>query len=84
MTQSAQLGEDPTGEEVERITVIARDFTPAAMEFHRRKLGREGFTIEGPIGRHKFVLVEGPGEPTELFDGEAYFAATFIRSRKRA
>ncbi len=66
----------------ERVTVIAKEFTPAAMEYHRRRLGEQGFAIEGPIGRHKFVVVEDTGASVELFDGEAYYAATFIRKAR--
>ncbi len=81
--------EDPTiesGADVEaddeRVTVIAKEFTPAAMEYHRRRLGEQGYAIEGPIGRHKFVVVEDTGASAELFDGEAYYAATFIRKAR--
>ncbi len=63
----------------ERVTVIAKEFTPAAMEYHRRRLGEQGYAIEGPIGRHKFVVVEDSGASVELFDGAPYYAATFIR-----
>ena len=68
--------EDPT---IERVTVIAKEFTPAAMEYHRRRLGEQGYAIEGPIGRHKFMVIEDTGASVELFDGEPYYAATFIR-----
>ncbi len=73
-----ERGTDADGQD-ERVTVIAKEFTPAAMEYHRRRLGEQGFAIEGPIGRHKFVVVEDTGASVELFDGEAYYAATFIR-----
>lgn len=66
---------------VERITVLAREFTPAAMEYHRREMGRQGFELSGPIVAHKFQMLEGPGKPAELFDGEPYFAATFTRAK---
>ena len=75
---TVERGTDTDGED-ERVTVIAREFTPAAMEFHRRRLGEQGYAIEGPIGRHKFVVVEDTGATTELFDGAPYYAATFIR-----
>jgi hypothetical protein len=78
--------EDPTieresdeDEQPERVTVIAKEFTPAAMEYHRRRLGEQGYAIEGPIGRHKFVVIEDTGASVELFDGVPYYAATFIR-----
>ncbi len=71
-------GADAGGQD-ERVTVIAKEFTPAAMEYHRRRLGEQGYAIEGPIGRHKFVVVEDSGASVELFDGAPYYAATFIR-----
>ena len=36
-------------EERERITVLAKDFTPAAMEFHRRHMAEKGYRMEGSI-----------------------------------
>jgi hypothetical protein len=66
----------------QRVTVIAKEFTPAAMEYHRRRLGEQGYAIEGPIGRHKFVVVEDSGASVELFDGAPYYAATFIRKSR--
>jgi hypothetical protein len=66
----------------ERVTVLAKEFTPAAMEYHRRRLGEQGYAIEGPIGRHKFVVVEDTGASTEMFGGEPYYAATFIRKKR--
>ena len=67
---------------VERITVLATEFTPAAMEYHRREMGKQGFVLAGPIVAHKFMVLEGPGKPTDLFEGALYFAATFTRSKK--
>ncbi len=62
----------------DRITVLAKEFTPAAMEYHRRAMGENGYSLAGPIVRQKFLMLDGPGEPKELFDGELYYAATFI------
>lgn len=70
---------DDADAEIERITVIAKEFTPAAMEYHRRHMREKGYTIEGPIGRHAFFYVDGPGEAKPLFDGEPQFSATFFR-----
>jgi len=70
-------------QEFERVTVIAKDFTPAAMDYHRRSLGEQGYAIEGPIGQHKFYLIEGLGEPAEMFDGEPHFAVTFVRTKTK-
>ena len=67
--------------EPERITVLARDFTPAALEFHRGRMGERGYTVEGPITQHKFLMVESVEKPKELFDGEAFYAVTFVRRK---
>ncbi len=74
------MNDDNNGDGAERITVLAREFTPAAMEYHRREMGKQGFELSGPIVAQKFMMLEGPGAPTELFDGETYFAATFTRA----
>ncbi|MDP6342573.1 MAG: AMP nucleosidase [Alphaproteobacteria bacterium] len=63
----------------DRITVLAKEFTPAAMEYHRRAMGKRGYSLAGPIVARKFLMLEGPGEPEELFGGELYYAATFVR-----
>ncbi len=62
----------------DRITVLAKEFTPAAMEYHRRAMGKQGYTLAGPIVAQKFLMLEGPGDPVELFDGELFYAATFV------
>tara|TARA_B100000686_G_C16085802_1_gene616133 strand:+ start:201 stop:428 length:228 start_codon:yes stop_codon:yes gene_type:complete len=68
-----------TDNEDDRITVLAKEFTPAAMEFHRGAMGAKGYSLAGPVVSHKLLLLEGLGEPVELFDGEPYYAATFVR-----
>lgn len=68
-------------EEIDCVTVVAREFTPAAMEYHRQRLGEQDYAIEGPIRRHRFYLAEGPGPAKVLFDGKPYYAATFVRAK---
>jgi len=68
-----------TDNEDDRITVLAKEFTPAAMEFHRRAMGAKGYSLAGPVVAHKLLMLEGLGEPVELFDGVPYYAATFVR-----
>lgn len=63
----------------ERITVLAKDFTPAAMEFHRRNMSAKGYRMEGQIVPRTFQMIEGMGEPTQLFDGEQFYAVTFVK-----
>ncbi|MDO8839293.1 MAG: AMP nucleosidase [Parvibaculum sp.] len=73
------MADDKTSDQPERITVLARDFTPAAMEFHRRNMSEKGYRMEGQIVQRKFQMIEGLGAPKELFDGEAFYAVTFVR-----
>lgn len=63
----------------ERITVLAREFTPAAMEFHRRNMSARGYRMEGKITPRRYMMIEGEGEPAELFDGADLYAVTFVR-----
>ena len=67
-------------QKVDRVTVIAKEFSAAALEYHRQRLGQQGYSIEGPIGRHKFVLVDENGQAKEMFGGEEYFAASFSKT----
>ena len=70
---------DDNKENPERITVLAKDFTPAAMEFHRRNMSAKGYRMEGQIVPRKLMMIEGMGEPKSLFEGEAFYAVTFVR-----
>ena len=63
----------------ERITVLAKEFLPAAMEYHRRNMGEKGYELEGRITQRRFMMIEGMGEPTDLFEGEVFYAATFVK-----
>ena len=63
----------------DRITVLAREYNPAAMEFHRRAVSGRGYALEGQIVPQKFLILDGPGAPTELFDGELFYAVRFVR-----
>lgn len=67
------------GNAPERITVLAKEFLPAAMEYHRRNMGSKGYELEGRITQRRFQMIEGVGEPQELFEGEVYYAATFVK-----
>ena len=68
-------------DQVDRLSVLAKEFTPAAMEYHRREMGKEGYSLEGPIVRHRYSVIDGPGVPTDLFDGEEFYTATFVRRK---
>lgn len=71
--------ETKTSDLPERITVLARDFTPAAMEFHRRNMSEKGYRMEGQIVQRRFQMIEGMGAPKDLFEGEPFYAVTFVR-----
>ncbi|NBB82543.1 MAG: AMP nucleosidase [Alphaproteobacteria bacterium] len=64
------------------ITVLADEFTPAAMEYHRRELGKRGYELAGPILPRTMYRLEGPAAPSPLFDGKPQYAATFVRKRR--
>ncbi len=63
----------------ERITILAREFTAAALEFHRGKMAEKGYRMEGSITSRNFKIIEGVGEPEDMFDGEPLFAVTFVK-----
>jgi hypothetical protein len=68
------MSDDP-----ERITILAREFTAAALEFHRGKMAEKGYRMEGSITPRSFKMIEGLNEPADLFDGEPLFAVTFVK-----
>lgn len=79
-----QMHEQATGSaaEMERITIVAREFTPAAMEFHRRRMGEQGSSIDRPIVRKRLFRIEGQGAPAPMLGGEVYYAVNFIRPKR--
>ncbi|MEM9234487.1 MAG: AMP nucleosidase [Pseudomonadota bacterium] len=60
-----------------RITILAREFSAAALEFHRGKMAEKGYVMEGSITPRNFQMIEGQNAPTDLFEGEPLFAVTF-------
>ena len=73
------MADDTKADLPERITVLAREFTPAAMEFHRRNMSEKGYRMEGQIVQRKFQMIEGMDAPKDLFDGDLFYAVTFVR-----
>ncbi|HEY8594113.1 MAG TPA: hypothetical protein VIL84_02620 [Devosiaceae bacterium] len=65
-------------EREEFVTIIAPTAAEAMRQFRDQGLAALGYAIAGRIGRHRFSL-SGNGDQTELFDGEAMIAATFVR-----
>ncbi len=62
-----------------RITILAKTFSAAAMEFHRAKMAEKGYRMEGRIEPAVFQMIEDVGAPADLFDGDPLFAVTFVR-----
>lgn len=65
--------------EPERITILAREFTAAALEFHRGKMAEKGYRMEGSITPRVFKMIEGVESPKDMFNGEPLFAVTFVK-----
>ena len=63
----------------ERITILAREFTAAALEFHRGRMAERGYRMEGSITPRAFKMIEGVEPPKDLFDGDPLFAVTFVK-----
>ncbi|MEM8937096.1 MAG: AMP nucleosidase [Pseudomonadota bacterium] len=68
------MSQDP-----ERITILAREFTAAALEFHRGRMAEKGYRMEGSITPRAFKMIEGQKPPEDMFDGEPLFAVTFVK-----
>ena len=65
--------------ESDRITILAKEFTAAALEYHRGRMGEKGYMMEGPITARSFRKLEGMEPAQDLFDGEEFSAATFVK-----
>lgn len=77
--KAPQIESDPMSKDPERITILAREFTAAALEFHRGKMAEKGYRMEGSITPRSFKMIEGMAPPKDLFDGDALFAVTFVK-----
>lgn len=65
--------------EPDRITILAREFTAAALEYHRGRMGEKGYMMEGPITARSFRMIEDTTQPQPLFEGAELYAATFVK-----
>jgi len=63
----------------ERITILAYEFTAAALEFHRGKMAEKGYRMEGSITPRCFKMIEGVEPPKDLFEGKPLFSVTFVK-----
>lgn len=60
------------------VTIIAASTAQAMEQYKAQGLDQLGYSITGPVGRHRFSLVDGSGS-SELFAGQDLIAATFSR-----
>ena len=63
----------------ERITILAREFTAVALEFHRGKMAEKGYRMEGEITSRTFKMIDGVKPAEDLFDGDPLFSVTFVK-----
>lgn len=62
-----------------RITILAKTFSAAAMEFHRARMAEKGYRLEGRIEPAVYQMIEDLDPPADLFDGEPLFSVTFVK-----
>jgi hypothetical protein len=62
-----------------RITILAKTFSAAAMEFHRAKMAEKGYRMEGRIEPATFQMLGDEGGMEKMFDGAPMFSVTFVR-----
>lgn len=62
-----------------RVTILARTFSAAAMEFHRARMAERGYRMEGRIEPAVFQMLDDDGGSEALFEGEPLFAVTFAK-----
>ncbi|KFL25573.1 hypothetical protein JP74_17720 [Devosia sp. 17-2-E-8] len=65
-------------EREEYLTIFAPSAGEAMAQFKARRLGEQGYSITGKIGRHRLALV-GDGSDAEALPGSGMIAATFSR-----
>jgi hypothetical protein len=75
----SQLNYDRTPE-IEYLTIFADSSKHALEQFARRQLSEQGYSIAGPIGRHRLETAEGT--TASLAAPEGTVAATFRRVRQ--
>lgn len=63
-----------------RIMVVARNFSAAAMEYHRSKMAERGYRLENRIEPAVFQMIEDIERPQDLFNGEPMFVVSFVRT----
>ena len=44
-------------------------------------MAQKGYRMEGSIVQRRFQMLEGLQEPQDLFEGEPFYAVTFVRDK---
>lgn len=66
----------------ECLTIISPLANATIFEFHRQRLAKQGYLLASKIQLHRFELVDEEAVKTQLFDGQSYYSATYIKSNK--
>ena len=70
---------ESTEDTSDRITIIAPTFSAAALEFHRGRMAKRGYRMDGPIKPRKFMLADDAAPPSDMFEGKEMFAVSFVK-----
>lgn len=62
------------------LTIISPVAHATIFEFHRRRLAKEGYILNSKVLQHKFEIVDEEAVVSELFDGQSYYAATYVKA----
>lgn len=62
-----------------RITILAKTFSAAALEFHRGRMADRGYRMEGRIESTVFQLIDEDGRTEPALGGEPLFMVTFVK-----
>lgn len=62
-----------------RITILAKTFSAAALEFHRGHMAERGYRMDGRIEPSVFQTIDENGTVSPEFEGEPLFMVTFVK-----
>lgn len=80
MSQSTINNNEQDAASVECLTIISPLANATIFEFHRQRLAKQGYLLSSKVQLHRFELVDEEAVKTQLFDGKAYYSATYIKS----
>lgn len=69
-----------SNENAECLTIISPLANATVFEFHRRRLAKQGYLLNSKVLLHNFEIVDEEAVVSKLFDGQSYYAATYIKA----